>query len=77
MSSGPRGIAVIISNRYFTIMADREGTMYDANMLSNLFTQLKFEVEEHDDLADHVSPGVNILCRVKTGSQHGDQRGIH
>jgi len=55
MNSNPRGIAVIISNEYFVGLKRREGTSCDVKMLKSLFTQLKFSVEDHKDLAADVS----------------------
>jgi len=55
MSSDPRGIAVIISNEYFINLKPRVGTGCDLKMLRALFTQLKFKVEEYENLAAEVS----------------------
>ena len=56
MNAVPRGLAVIISNEYFVHLKSREGTDCDVEMLQNLFTELKFEVEgPHKNLSADVS----------------------
>jgi len=55
MKSDPRGLAVIIDNHYFIKMPSRDGTECDVEMLENLFTQLKFEVEKREFLLANVS----------------------
>ena len=60
MDSNPRGLAVIINNKIFVNMDDRSGTHCDLRMLKNLFTQLKFTVEEHNNRSADVSNGIFV-----------------
>ena len=55
MNSEPRGLAIIINNEFFIDMPARYGTDCDHRMLKNLFTELKFTVEDYEFLSANVS----------------------
>ena len=60
MKSYPQGIGVIINNRYFWNMDNRDGTEKDADALHQLFTYLGFYTNRYDDLT-----GSKMLSTLK------------
>lgn len=53
--SSPRGLALIINNRYFVSMPERLGTDIDEVNLNRLFHQLGYVVLVHRNLCSRVS----------------------
>ena len=52
MKSYPRGLGIIINNKVFTSMNDREGTDRDAEDLQKLFTYLGFYTNRYNNLTE-------------------------
>ena len=74
LKSATRGRAIIINNEYFVRkkdeknLSDREGSLFDAVNLCQLFSRLGFQTETWDD----VSAKVNISALTCAGS-HGNE----
>lgn len=55
MESSPRGAALIINNKEFEHLDQRDGTDHDCEMLKQLFeSKLNFAVEVQEDLKGEV-----------------------
>ena len=54
MTSTPRGFVLIINNEYFPNGEQRLGAQQDGEMLTRLFTGLRFEVDMKKDQTGYV-----------------------
>ncbi|MCP9262147.1 Cell death protein 3 [Dirofilaria immitis] len=79
--SSPRGVALIINNRYFLDMPERIGTDIDEINLNNLFRQLNYTVSEmltairdFSKRPEHKLLDSSVVC-VLTHGEHGELYG--